>query len=244
MDGWIDGWIWWDTCEHKAASSWNVPPTNMQYSGVVILQWPRIPMQHGWPITSQIICSAAWPCPLCSKVSTSILRLHIGHLVISSGHTYGATEAGDSQNLEWKRKIKLHFANPDSKLHNANFRNVIAKMLWMDIVAIFIKAFIVLEQFSWLGLKFLSETFGWEEKIITILIVVTWLTEDLGHILVQNSGDVQLDTVSTTLLDATVMRVDRKCLIHISITRCPHIPVLPNDNFLFCSNRKRFYCWW
>ena len=75
------------TWEHRAASSWNEPPTNMQYSGVVILHWPRIPMQQGWPITSQTMCSAAWPCPLASKVSTSILRRQIGHLVMSSGQT-------------------------------------------------------------------------------------------------------------------------------------------------------------
>ena len=87
------------TWEQRAASSWKVPPTNMQCSGVVILHWPRIPMQHGWPITSQTICSAAWPWPLCSKVSTSIFRQQIGHFVMSSGQMYGATEAGDSQNL-------------------------------------------------------------------------------------------------------------------------------------------------
>ena len=48
------------TCEHSAASSWKDPPTKAQYSLVVILHCPRIPMQQGWPMISQIMCSAAW----------------------------------------------------------------------------------------------------------------------------------------------------------------------------------------
>uniref|UniRef100_A0A182UVK5 Uncharacterized protein n=1 Tax=Anopheles merus TaxID=30066 RepID=A0A182UVK5_ANOME len=40
---------------------------------------PEMPMQHGWPITSHTMCSA------------------IGHLVMSSGHSCGAIEAGASQ---------------------------------------------------------------------------------------------------------------------------------------------------
>ena len=53
------------TCEQRAASSWNDPPTKLQYSSVVILHWPRIPIQHGWPIISHIICSAIPWCPGC-----------------------------------------------------------------------------------------------------------------------------------------------------------------------------------
>ena len=57
-------------------------------------------MQQGWPMTSQAICSAAWPAlPAAADPSRTDLR-QIGHFVMSSGHSCGAIERGASQNLE------------------------------------------------------------------------------------------------------------------------------------------------
>jgi hypothetical protein len=96
----------WHTCEQSEASSWNLPLTKSQYSLVVIEQAPWIPIQHGWAITSHTMCSAVlsrrnWvPTPLTPRLCTTELGLrHIGHLVMSSGHSYGAIEAGASQYL-------------------------------------------------------------------------------------------------------------------------------------------------
>lgn len=47
-------------------------------------------------LTSQTICSAVWSLNLNLCENELVLR-HIGHLVMSSGHSYGATEAGASQ---------------------------------------------------------------------------------------------------------------------------------------------------
>lgn len=69
-----------------------------------MLQVACIPMQHGCPITSQTICSAASLSlgrALCT--GEEVLR-HMGHFVISSGHSYGATDAGASQYLPSHRK--------------------------------------------------------------------------------------------------------------------------------------------
>lgn len=77
-------------------------------------------MQQGWPMTSQAMCSAAWPArPAAADPSRTDLR-HIGHFVMSSGHSCGAIERGASQNLGGiesvirlsnLRYIKLQFAH-------------------------------------------------------------------------------------------------------------------------------------
>lgn len=51
-------------------------------------------------MTSQAMCSAAWPArPAAAEPSITDLR-QIGHFVMSSGHSWGAIERGASQNLE------------------------------------------------------------------------------------------------------------------------------------------------
>lgn len=87
------------TCEHKLASSWKCPPTKSQYSLVVIRQAACTPIQQGWPITSQAMCSAVlsrW------RLGKPWGFRQIGHFVMSSGHSNGATDAGASQNLQIK----------------------------------------------------------------------------------------------------------------------------------------------
>lgn len=87
------------TWEHSDASSWKYPLTKSQCSRVVMTHCPWTPMQHGWPMTSQAICSAAWPArPAAAEPSITDLR-QIGHLVMSSGHSWGAIDRGASQNL-------------------------------------------------------------------------------------------------------------------------------------------------
>lgn len=51
-------------------------------------------------MTSQAMCSAAWPArPAAADPSRTDFR-QIGHLVMSSGHSCGAIDLGASQNLK------------------------------------------------------------------------------------------------------------------------------------------------
>lgn len=99
------------TCEHSDASSWKVPRTKSQYSFVVILHCPCMPIQQGWPITSQTICSAilsfAPPGFFEANIGLFAFLRHIGHFVISSGHSYGWTLAGASQNLKSTKSFRI-----------------------------------------------------------------------------------------------------------------------------------------
>lgn len=82
------------TWEHKVASSWKKPLTKLQYSRVVIWHSPWIPIQQGWPITSQAMCSAAF---IFFTASNFTFLRHIGQRVISSGHSWGGIDAGSLQ---------------------------------------------------------------------------------------------------------------------------------------------------
>ena len=68
-----------------------------------------MPIQHGCPITSQTMCSASEG----GVSACSFLFRHIGHFVMSSGQTYGATLAGASQNLI--RNICFRFSEDGMK---------------------------------------------------------------------------------------------------------------------------------
>lgn len=52
-------------------------------------------------MTSQAMCSAACPARPAAADPSSTDFLHIGHFVISSGHSCGAIDRGASQNLKF-----------------------------------------------------------------------------------------------------------------------------------------------